>query len=547
MSRRIRNKEWKEAAQSLQQMWLEKLDQDLAVMEADPPAGMKERLAEAYGKAQPQPAETKNRRPFRRPLLRWAAAAFGMLIILFAAWMAFDKTARAEVVDWMKTAMGLESSSTDAYGRLLRFLGGDPGERGQYRNPKGEAWRPYFGGAWLDGGKELVVALTDDSPELIRVFREVLNYDHVRFLRVKYSYDRLYEIYAKIGEKQKTDSFRGLSAYSLDVQNNRIEVNFAEPEEGTQERFLAWLDLSVADMFDFNSDFAWIIRGQEDQDLMELTLLLQNDFLEGSRLIQMGDPEAAGRPAQVLTAQQLAQIEAYMQFKVENEPTVIKLDKEVLEEGDLVRIAYRAFTDSLYLDPKPIEIPCRCGAEGFPPREAIQASVTPGRRVGETYRIDYTDAPYAMEETVYCEITLLYIYRLEAAELNDEFVRTHTEFSSVQAWREALIKAEMGHQAVPEAWQEAKKALLADAVFELDEGRLQSLQREWPRAKALAQEYLLIQAVAEHYGIRAGEAQIQAYADKHYIHLDSLPRAARRACELRALRELVIDKMTLQP
>lgn len=542
-------RELEQAASSVQDAWLAELDEEIGGIDAEPPAGMKERLAQAYRDAQAEPQKeekTRKRKASRRPVLRWAFAAIAMLIVLTGSWLAIDKTARAEAADWMKGVLGIESTAQEAYDRLLRFLGGAPGERDLYRNPKGEAWRPYFGGAWLNGKKDLVVALTDDSSETVKVFRDAMEFDRALFQKVKYSYDELYDAYETIRERLTEEPFQGLAAYSVNVEENRIDLSFTKDAIDVQYRFLTWLDADVRkiDLFGFDSEPVWIIRDQEDADLKLANDLAAEGLLESCRLTQLGDVEAARTPAQELPPEMLQDIEEYMQNKAESEFTVTRLDKQVVEEGDLVRISYRPYTKTQFLEMNSIELPCRCGGETAPGLEVIQSSVTPGRRVGESYTIDYAGAPYDTDEPVFCDITILYIYRAEPHELDDAFVQEFTEYSSVEEWRDALIREKMSWGSVPDAWHQVLEKLLPACQFELDEDRIREKMTDPEMAKAAIREYLLVQAIAEHYGIAVTDADVQAYISEHQIYLYGLPGTALTACKWRALREKVIEKMT---
>ena len=533
-------RELEKAASSVQDAWLAELDEEIGGIGAEPPAGMKERLAQAYRDAQAEQtgkAEPEKKRAPRRPVLRWALSAVAMLIVLIGSWLAFDKTARAEASDWMKNILGIESTAQEAYDRLLRFLGGTPDQRDRYRDPKGEAWRPVFGGAWLNGEKDLVVAVTDDSSEVTKVLQDVLRFDRVQFRRVKYE---------TIHERLKAEPFQGLAAYSVNVEENRIDLSFTEDAIDVQYRFLTWLDADVRkiDLFGFDSEPVWIIRDQEDADLKLANDLAAEGLLESCRLTQLGDVEAARTPAQELPPEMLQDIEEYMQYKAESEFTVTRLDKQVVEEGDLVRISYRPYTKTQFLEMNSIELPCRCGGETAPGLEAIQSSVTPGRRVGESYTIDYAGAPYDTDEPVFCDITILYIYRAEPHELDDAFVQEFTEYSSVEEWRDALIREKMSWGSVPDAWHQVLEKLLPACQFELDEDRIREKMTDPEMAKAAIREYLLVQAIAEHYGIAVTDADVQAYISEHQIYLYGLPGTALTACKWRAMREKVIEKMT---
>lgn len=438
-----------------------------------------------------------------------------------------------------------ESAAQEAYDRLLSFLGGDPGERSLYRDPKGEAWRPYYGGAWINGEKKLVVALTEDSEEIREKFREVLDYDGVVFQKVLYSYDSLYCLYENMIQKQQEEAFQSLSSYGINVQENRLEVELIGEEEQLRQDFLAWLQPDAEDMVQISlGEYVWVIRDQEDQELMDLTLLLQNGLLAGFRLTRLGDVEGARREAMDLSPEVKADIEQYMQHKADTEYTVIKLDKQVVEEGDLAMISYRSYTKTRFLDRKSVELPVQCSGEQHPGLEAIMASVTPGRRVGETYTIEYTNAPFDIDETVFCDITILYIYRAEACELNDAFVQTFTEYSSVEEWRAALYREESLRMMVPEAWKRVLEKLLPACEFELDEAGIKEKASDAEKAGKAIREYLLVEAIARHYGIEISEAELQAYIKKQELSPKGLTGSALEACRWRALREKVIEKMT---
>ena len=318
-----KKEEWKKAASDVQESWLKNLEGELSGIQTELPSGMKERLGKAFRDVQLKTEEERKIRKNHRPALRWAVWML-LLLFVFGSWLIIDKTdktARADAVDWTKKALGAEDSAQDAYTRLIRFLGGLPGEPNQYRDPKGEAWRPYFGGGWLDGGKDLVIALTDDSPEVATAFRDVLQYEYVVFRKVKYSYDELYTAYELLGKRQKEDAFRGLVSWGIDVQNNQVQVSFAE--ETDWEAFLTWADIRPADIFFKDAEWIWIIRDQEDLDLQELTILLQNDLLSDSRLTKLGEVEAAKTPAPELPPERLQGIEEYMRQKAESEKAVL--------------------------------------------------------------------------------------------------------------------------------------------------------------------------------------------------------------------------------
>ena len=97
-----------------------------------------------------------------------------------------------------------------------------------------------------------------------------------------------------------------------------------------------------------------------------------------------------------------------------------------------------------------------------------------GRRVGETYTVDYPlENKYAVEpgKTAECEIRILYIYTLKEPVLDDEYAREYTPYESVDEWKDALLKSERA-RLFQEAWNTCAERLIASSEFNIQEEKL---------------------------------------------------------------------------
>ena len=543
MGKRYSREDIKKAAKTVQQAWLSGLEQTLSPEESALPSGMQERITQAVTEqtAAAEKIQAVKETCFRRPVRR-AAIAVLAVCLLAAVWLGVDKSARAEVQDWFRTLRGnaetYEWPAKEAYSRLIDFIGGEGETRSLYKKAKGEAYRPYYGGAYLNEEKVLVVNVTDDSPEICTVFANVLQYDRVIFQKVQYSYDELYALYENLNRtEQGTEPFAGLAGCGIDVRNNRIEVSFTEDDETLRQAFLDRLKDNEKEMVRFTEGALYTIATWEDQGRAELKYVLQNGLMEGSRLTELGDVESVRTR---LPEPDPAEIEAYMQRRVELFPRIIRSEKQTVEPGDLLKISWRVYDETQeypqFGNGKAETV--RCGISNFD--EQIELSVE-GRTVGETYTISYTNDLVA--GPLFCDITPLYIYTVEPAELNDTFVKENTEYQTVEEWRSALLEEER-RAGQPEAWDAVLKKLLPECRFKMNEKRLK--QSETPeRMEALVKEYLLVKALADRYGIEVTAADLTAYCTRHGIRPETQTVTDSVVSEWRTLRELVMDKMTL--
>lgn len=542
-----RKRKEREAAQAVQKAWSDQLDKELDEIGALPPEGMKARLLEAVGETEDTKASSGKNAAQRRPLRRAAAAVLGVLMIL-GAWLAFDKTARAEAGEWLRSVFGtqiqMENDAVNAGQRLRDFLGGEPYMQKYYRSAKGGDYRPYYGGCYLNDEKYLVVNVTDDSPNILKVFRDVMHYDRVLFQKVDYSADELYRVQVAIERKMEEDPFVGISMYGVDERRNRVEVCFGEEGQEIRDAFLTWLGEDLADKVWLREEAVETIidlPGEEDNDREAVRALIEKDLVNGSRLKKLGDAEAAVTEAERPSGQA---IEEYMQRQVSLFPEITKLDKEIVEDGDLLRLSYGIYSETLWytsVDKAP-ELPVRCGAETAFGLEDIQTSVK-GRKVGETYTIPYTGGMFDAGEPLFCDITILYIYTTEAAQLNDAFVQAHTAYRTVEEWRSALYREEWIANRGP-AWEKAFNQLMAESSFALDEKKIEKNAADPEQAKMRVREYLLIKALADHFGLTVSAEDLNDYCARQHVRIELLSLAEQEACEWCALREKVMNRMT---
>ncbi len=105
----------------------------------------------------------------------------------------------------------------------------------------GTGYPEYFGGADV-AGSELTVYLTDDGDEVMDVISSIIDITGVRFVRVKYSYNRLTEEREKICEKlKKTTDEAALRCVGADIEpatsSVRLYVKEAPEDVNDKEKY----------------------------------------------------------------------------------------------------------------------------------------------------------------------------------------------------------------------------------------------------------------------------------------------------------------------
>ena len=125
--------------------------------------------------------------------------------------------------------------------RLVNFL-----------DREGQEYRKYYGGSFLDADRMLAVYLTDSSPEVEQVFRDVLKYDErLYFLYGQYSKDELEALYRRMVEQYTEDMLDFLPEFGVDIMNNCIDVGLKDQSPESLARFWAWIGEENADMIRF--------------------------------------------------------------------------------------------------------------------------------------------------------------------------------------------------------------------------------------------------------------------------------------------------------
>ena len=162
---------------------------------------------------------------------------------------------------------------------------------------------------------------------------------------------------------------------------------------------------------------------------------------------------------------------------------------------------------------------------------------------GETYTLPYTGGMFDAGEPLFCDITIIYIYTTEAAQLNDAFVQAHTAYRTVEEWRSALYREEWIANRGP-AWEKAFNQLIAESSFALDEKKIEKNAADPEQAKMRVREYLLIKALADHFGLTVSAEDLNDYCARQHVRIELLSLAEQEACEWCALREKVMNRMT---
>ncbi|MBQ4426110.1 MAG: hypothetical protein II882_10335 [Lachnospiraceae bacterium] len=539
MKEPINKKDWREAAGNVQKEWLKETDRFAALSEAPLPEGMEARLRAAW-QADDAAGKPRLRRSFPR-----AAAVVITLLLLFGSLLAVDQKVQAQVQDWLQRSN--QDHATSAYHTLLRFIGGTGYDRSLYRNAKGEAYRKYYGGAYLGMDDRLVICLTDTSAEITDAFQEALGDYSFTVRKVTYSYDELDEMMKYVSSRIQEEHIGGISSFGVNERDNCIEVRFSE--EDRSEELFSLLGRDERDMFRFEEYTGFVVFDDETNDRIWLEILLKNGIIDGCRLTAHGDFEAARTALPEASEDRISEdIEETIRNKVAYNPIIIPLEKQVMEKGDLGKIAYKVYDEFEVYSNMSAEYPeTVCCGETVPFNPHI-GDILEGLKVGETITFTYDTAPDRHDNRkMTCDVTLLYIYRTEPAELSDDFVRANTGYGSVEEWRAAL-RRQLLRNGQPEGWERILNKLLPACEFSIDEEKLSAFAEKRKQSEAwfrkLIEEYLLVEAIAEEYGLSVTEADRNAYFEQNYY----MSRDSQSAVtEERVLRQKVMDYMTFVP
>ena len=190
-------------------------------------------------------------------------------------------------------------------------------------------------------------------------------------------------------------------------------------------------------------------------------------------------------------------------------PTEVILDKSVIEEGDLVIIAYEIIVDSDVRMSASKQV-VKAGRVNFD--TLIEQSVI-GKTVGETYVIDYVNSGLK-GESIECRITPKYIYTVSEVELNDAFVKEHLEYSTVDEWK-VKIESDIRDNNLESAWAVALDDIIELSSFQFDRECIleHATELAFQTVIAAAQENMSM----EEYVLQAYDMSEDAFYDTCYL------------------------------
>ena len=153
------------------------------------------------------------------------------------------------------------------------------------------------------------------------------------------------------------------------------------------------------------------------------------------------------------------EVKDVIQYYLELFPKEVQQKKRIIEDGDLVKIAYEiSFDGQVIFSVK--EETVLAGKVNFD--SAIEESVL-NKMVGKPYSITYSSNDYPGKPGI-CTITPLYIYTIEPAELTADFVKEHFRFDSVDEWT-GNVKATIFEQHQYSAWSKSIDKIIERSVF----------------------------------------------------------------------------------
>ena len=166
-----------------------------------------------------------------------------------------------------------------------------------------------------------------------------------------------------------------------------------------------------------------------------------------------------------------------------------------------------------------------------------------GKEIGNTYDLNltfpdpYNPNPDMSGKDVVFEVTVHEIVEYVDAEWTDEFVKTYTEYDSIEAYQEGTRKTleEEKIQNQPAQWQQnVLQAILADSEFALEESEVEGLKEE------IVQEY-------EMYAAFSG-VELQEFLGYYMngISVEEFERQAREQAENQLKLQLTLDAISAE-
>ncbi|MCH4890884.1 hypothetical protein EZV73_25110 [Acidaminobacter sp. JC074] len=111
-----------------------------------------------------------------------------------------------------------QSEALEAFQRLMDYFG--------IKEDGDVSFPDYYSGCRLDSDNKLIIYLTSDDSELKSTLREVLNYEHVEFIKVDYSYtefDYVDKIIANNVQELYENGIQVMSVY-FDIDTNKKTI-----------------------------------------------------------------------------------------------------------------------------------------------------------------------------------------------------------------------------------------------------------------------------------------------------------------------------------
>lgn len=155
----------------------------------------------------------------------------GMLVVITSVCTIPKTVYAADIIEESEKQQILENEANEKYNKLLEIWAYDP----LYVDDVNAMFPDFYGGAYINHEKELVIQVTDYSEEVIKYFENIIDLTNVKFEEVKYSFNDLNqahdEIVKRMGEKS-TDSFMtNVSGVGVSIPENAVTLYLVIPEE----------------------------------------------------------------------------------------------------------------------------------------------------------------------------------------------------------------------------------------------------------------------------------------------------------------------------
>ena len=290
----------------------------------------------------------------------------------------------------------------------------------------------------------------------------------------------------------------------------------------------------------FNFETESIIVTAEEQEAAKREPVFRYQLYESCKLIQIGDINNFRIKERYNVN---AQIDETISFRLRQFPILVPIEKEFVEENDLLKISYRVFDETReYVNVAQETV--RCGKVNFD--SLIEESVK-GKRIGQAYTIKYNNNLWSAT-TLQCEIVPLFCYYVEDAVANDEFARKHTQYQSMQEWREALKQSILAEKK-EELWNRVLSKIIETSTFLLDEDYLTKKAADlYVAAKLMAGEFGLNpnDLVEEIYHGSAEDFILSCYANskeiiQEYLIITVIAKYASLSVSTQELEELCVQ------